>query len=375
VRTRLAAVLIVVVFFACTTDRTRRGYLRENAARFTEPPARPVIVVPGFGVSRLFDPVTGRFVWGTAHAMVQRRYADDLELDATDRLVPRGFVGSRGPINIAWQLTEALRKYGGYTRDRDLYAFAYDWRRSARDNANELAKFIENVRRAHGGTKVDLVTHSAGALVGLAYVKLVARDDVEHLVLIAPTRRGVADAFRLLVRGEQFLRRSFTPAMAATWPSVYELLPEDEKFVIDAHGNAVPIWSDGLSARRDRARKRRAESPSLQMAARRFRDELRDSPLPADVQMTIIAGDCVPTTRRVLARDDGTYAFYREELRENERALESAMFEPGDGTVPVSSATAGEDALLFCDGHQGIASDPNVHRALIRVLRTATLRR
>jgi hypothetical protein len=29
----------------------------------------------------------------------------------------------------------------------------------------------------------------------------------------------------------------------------------------------------------------------------------------------------------------------------------------------------GGEAHLFCDGHQGIAVDPNVHRALVRVLR------
>lgn len=45
------------------------------------------------------------------------------------------------------------------------------------------------------------------------------------------------------------------------------------------------------------------------------------------------------------------------------------LFEPGDGTVPVSSARAGGGAILFCDGHQGIAADPSVHRAVIRTLR------
>ncbi len=45
------------------------------------------------------------------------------------------------------------------------------------------------------------------------------------------------------------------------------------------------------------------------------------------------------------------------------------VFEPGDGTVPVSSARPGGEALLFCDGHQGMATDPNVHRTLIRLLR------
>src|SRR5688500_2149457 len=73
VRARLTLFLVLVVLAGCTTDRTRRGYLRENAARFDARPARPVIVVPGFGVSRLFDPATGRFAWGTAHAMMQRR--------------------------------------------------------------------------------------------------------------------------------------------------------------------------------------------------------------------------------------------------------------------------------------------------------------
>ncbi len=41
----------------------------------------------------------------------------------------------------------------------------------------------------------------------------------------------------------------------------------------------------------------------------------------------------------------------------------------GDGTVPVSSASAGGEATLFCDGHQGIVTDPNVVRTLVRILR------
>jgi prepilin-type processing-associated H-X9-DG protein len=37
--------------------------------------------------------------------------------------------------------------------------------------------------------------------------------------------------------------------------------------------------------------------------------------------------------------------------------------------VPVSSARAGGGAMLFCDGHQGIVTDPSVVRALVRILR------
>lgn len=363
--------LALVACVSCTTDRTRRGYLRANAEQFTTPPARPVIIVPGFGVSRLFDPVTRRFAWGTAHAMVQRRYADDLDLpaQARDRLIPRGFAGSRGPINIAWQFSAALRQYGGYTIDRDLYTFAYDWRLSARDNAARLADFVDDVRRSRGDGRVDIVTHSAGAMVGLAYAKLLPERSsgaVEHLVLVAPVQRGVPDAFRLLAQGERFIRRSFAPAMAATWPSVPELLPEEGRFLVDTAGRPVDFDAWDVASW---ARIGLTIDPRLLADARRFRDEIRERPLPAGVKLTVIAGDCVPTTKRVLMRGDRTFAFYRAQLRGDELRLARELFEPGDGTVPVSSALAGGDALLFCDGHQGIASDPNVHRALIRLLR------
>jgi hypothetical protein len=49
--------------------------------------------------------------------------------------------------------------------------------------------------------------------------------------------------------------------------------------------------------------------------------------------------------------------------------LARTLFEPGDGTVPVSSARNGAAAELFCDGHQGIATDPNAVRSIVRALR------
>ena len=330
-------------------------------------------MIPGFGVSRLYDPVEDVYVWGTGHATVRTRYADDLDLPVLaddsighDRLVPRGFTGSRGPINIAYQLTEGLRRYGRYVEGESVFPFDYDWRLSARDNAARLAAFID---RISPHARVDLVTHSAGAIVALTYVKLQhGADRVEHLVLIAPTRRGVIDAFRVLVRPERFIRRVFTPQMVETWPAIPDLLPEDGRFLVDAKGGAVDF--DAWQPRSWRAIL--ATTPAFERAiveARIFRDELRAAPMPPDVKTTVIAGDCVETARRVLMRSDGSFVFYPGELRRDERALQKELFEPGDGTVPISSARTGGDAILFCDGHQGIASDPNVLHTLVGVLR------
>jgi hypothetical protein len=202
------AVVAAIISLSCTTDATRRGYLRAIATTYGAPP-RPAIIVPGFGVSRLLDPVTHRYVWGTGRATFQTHYEDDLDLPVDDagnvghdRLIPNGYVGSRGP----------------------------------------------------------------GA------------------------------------------------------------------------------------------------------RARILRDDLNRPPVAAGVHVSVIAGDCVATARRVLMRRDGTFAFYPSELWPSERKLSVSMFEPGDGTVPISSAKA-YDAMIVCDGHQGIATDPSVHRAILRTLR------
>ncbi|HVE70432.1 MAG TPA: alpha/beta fold hydrolase [Thermoanaerobaculia bacterium] len=268
-----------------TNDRTRRGYLRANVEHLGAPP-RPVIVIAGFGVTRLLDPVTGRHVWGTPRAVWQREFPDDLDLDPQDRLIPAGWVGSRGPINTGWQLSISLRKFGGYTLDRDLHPFYYDWRRPARDNARLLAELIERVR---GNGKVDLVTHSAGAIVALA----LESEHVENVVMVAPVQSGSLEAFRVFARPERFLRRTFSPDIVATWPFVFELLPENGRVFVDENGRSLhrDLWDP----------KSWPVDVSTQLAnARAFRASLRKP----KAKVHVIAGDCVPTAIRVLARRD-----------------------------------------------------------------------
>lgn len=279
--------------------------------------------------------------------MWHTRYEDDLDLDPDDRLIPMGWAGSRGPINTGWQLSIALQKFGGYTAGVDVFPFYYDWRRPARHNAKLLEELIERVR---AGGQVDLVTHSAGSVVAMA----LDSPHVENIIMVAPVRYGTIEAFRLFMRPERFVRRTFPPEMVATLPFVFELLPEDGRVFVDEEGNLLDrdLWSAEAWLPLSNA--------SVLRNARAFRDELR-SP---EAKVTMLSGDCLPTAHKILARRDGTYAFYPSDLRENEQHLAKLLFAPGDGT-----ALADPDAMLFCSGHQGLAADPSVHRAIIRALR------
>jgi hypothetical protein len=92
------------------------------------------------------------------------------------------------------------------------------------------------------------------------------------------------------------------------------------------------------------------------------------APLP-DTPLKVIAGDCVLTARYAvrLDRGGGGWGFYPGEVGEEPDRLRR-IFDLGDGTVPRSSSAPDGRASFFCDGHQGLAMDPNVHREILRFL-------
>ncbi|MFA6955179.1 MAG: hypothetical protein WC538_04820 [Thermoanaerobaculia bacterium] len=393
-----------------------------RAPRFT--PTRPVVVIPGFGNSKLWDPAAESYVWGTPGTTIFTRYDDDLDLPfdtATgrfgfDNLVPRGgFAGSRGPVNIAWRISHGLVKRGSYhwmhsgelpADNADIHPFAFDFRLSAVDNARRLDAFIDDIRVRHRdpALKVDIIAFSAGGMVALTYAKLgtadldrpdtwdagsrAAASKMATMLLVATPQEGTNESIRVLFRGEKIIRREWPQEMMATFPSIAEMLPEARFPLVDETGRQVAfdvwsaadwrelrfgIYSDGVKAsfggRGDEwSAIERGFRASLTRAAR-FREALRTRPFPEGVQVTALAGDCIPTARQVLLRRDGTLAFYPSELLPGERHLESVLFVPGDGSISADSATAQIGwSEFFCRGHQGIASDAGAHEAMLSAL-------
>jgi pimeloyl-ACP methyl ester carboxylesterase len=408
------ALLAGLALSGCMTyNGTRRAHL-ERLSEYLPEPERPVIVIPGFGNSRLYDKESGQTVWGHTTNLVRTRYSDDLDLpvDADtlefglDNLLPDGgFAGARASFNIAFTLSSALQDYGRYLDGGDrpeaiaaVHTFAYDWRLSATTNARRLDELIDSIRAAHlpQAPRVDLVAHSAGGLVALAYLKLgvmepdaspdqidlasrLAASKVASVTLLGVPQLGTNEAVRALARGDRLLFRELSPAMMASFPSIPEMLPADGKIFIDEDGRPVDldvwdvstweklgfaIWSEDPSPAA-----RAAFARSLERA-RRLQKLLVERPIPEGVRQIAIASDCVPTATRVLLRADRSLAFYPSELRAGEQGLGLRMFAPGDGSIEARSALGHSESTthVFCAGHHAIVGDPSALRTMLRGL-------
>ncbi len=73
-----------------------------------------------------------------------------------------------------------------------LYGFNYAWWRDVDDSASRLGRFVEAVRAETGCTELDLVCHSLGGLVAMAYVTAGGGPRVRRVVTIASPHGGVA---------------------------------------------------------------------------------------------------------------------------------------------------------------------------------------
>ncbi len=72
-----------------------------------------------------------------------------------------------------------------------IYGFNYLWSNAVSASTARLATFVEEVRRAHGVEKVDIVAHSLGGVISLEYLRGAGAARVRRCVTIASPHAGV----------------------------------------------------------------------------------------------------------------------------------------------------------------------------------------
>lgn len=125
---------------------------------------------------------------------------------------------------------------------RPWYVFAYDWRRDNTESAARLAEFVKDVRGRHASQTIDIVAHSMGGLVTLAALHD-GLDGIGQVIFAgSPFRGGVGFLDDMHAGTRTGLNGAvLSPAVLATFPSVYTFFPLHGARLLDADGNAMEV--------------------------------------------------------------------------------------------------------------------------------------
>lgn len=367
-----------------------------------------IVFVPGIMGSELHDSRDGHVVWGTFWAGgawddTLRDLALPLAIDrpvseVRDSLVPGGqllvvdLALASGPIHaraypgVFEGLVKALTESGTHhtpealtiqdaMSGRDpIIGFGYDWRRDIASEVQRLHEVIvaasEERRLRTGNPRIDIVAHSMGTQLVRWYLQYgtspVPSDGslpeltwagvryVERVLLVGAPNLGEARTLEVMLHGaeEHPLLPTYPPAVLATFPGAFELLPRprDKRVVWADNGEAVDVYDaalwealhwgpfaddqdealrallPGVATRSERLALLRKHMAACLEHARRFHEALdRSAAPPPELRIHSFVGDGHPTPAV---------------LRVNRRTgkVKWARAAPGDGMATRASA-------------------------------------
>jgi len=342
-------------------------------------PERPVILIPGILGSKLC--IGAQVVWGTLDAFHEFSRLDLLAPNANS-VVPCGLVDKINVLGPFWAvhqydfLLKELERLG-YAKNRDLFVFVYDWRKSNFESARLLKEFVDGEPSLRNG-EFDIVAHSMGGLVTQIYLRRnIGSERVRKVIYLGTPFRGAMNSMGTLsdgwgafgntvLGGIDTIRR-----VLLSFESFYELLPRydsccrmgrpdvpGELTYLDILNPAIWRRYEWLPAEyKDGVRATHFDKGISQAKAL---DAILSVPPSVDVQERRIAGDAIAT--RLYLYVSSTLPSWKQWSFTSSR---------GDGTVPVWSA-AGSNDLSASDPsfaeHATIFHDAWVANKLMREL-------
>lgn len=333
---------------------------------------KPVIFIPGFPASELFQQSTGRTVFPPSlqdllNSERKKRLVELLTRPDPGRDIIAG-PPIRRVIEIAKQaesLYDILRLRFGYTIDSgdNFRAIGWDWRLAVDDAAVQAAIANAIVTLSAGGQRVVVILHSTGGLVFRRLLEsqpqLAAR--IEHILAFGVPWAGNLKAFRYLTHGAATgpfflqLSRTQTRAVMRRAQAAYDLCPPDpaKTAMVDRDGNPLnlvtrgnaqigPMVATNWIPSADADMHARARSADQRLGTRTNQILLAGG--TATPPITNIAGWGVETEVRCVVDADGGVEF--NPLVRNRPVGDE---KDGDGTVALKSAAwlAGASVQTF----------------------------
>jgi len=208
---------------------------------------RPVIFVPGLMGSELWR--GNERIWPNVKILFKKPgvllYPDQTGLE------PRGIVQEVVIVPNLLKLEQYSRMGDylvedlGYTRGKDFFEYAYDWREDVRISSRKLAQFVDGLPIKPPFT---IIAHSLGTLVTRYYVECIGgKHKVDRILLMGGPHQGTPKAITSLMLGPQVLPFGLLgerlKEVLATFPTAYQVLPQ-YACGTDQNGVSVNFFKD-----------------------------------------------------------------------------------------------------------------------------------
>lgn len=314
----------VTVKLGYATIIFKKGFTEQHltiaGTSFKMPNRHPVVFVPGIMGSELW--LGKERIWPNLKLLFKE--PEFLKYPGLPGIEPRGIlqevvvVPNLIKLEQYSQLGDYLVEDLGYTRGKDFFEFAYDWRQDIRLTAKQLSQFID----ALPVKPIKLVAHSLGTLVSRYYVeRLGGKDKVDKLILMGGPHLGTPAAVSSLLFGPDVLPFGLMGEtlrkVISTFYTSYQILPV-YACGVDQFGQSYNFMKDDSWLA--------PEQKVLWQAARDFKRELG---LSTSVPTTCIFGYGQKTVDRIKLH------------RNPEQKITQSVYESrtnGDGSVPENSA-------------------------------------
>jgi pimeloyl-ACP methyl ester carboxylesterase len=119
-----------------------------------------------------------------------------------------GIMSGANLANDQWGMLPFLHVYdglmesikdAGYVENKDLFLYTYDWRKPIWTTAGLFGEFIDNVvlPKNPDTTKVNIVGHSMGGLIGRAYFQSTNGNRVNKLITVGSPHQGSTKVYKI----------------------------------------------------------------------------------------------------------------------------------------------------------------------------------
>lgn len=110
-----------------------------------------------------------------------------------------------------WQLNPIVNEYKGivntlknlgYEESKNLFVFAYDWRKPVLEIVDDLNNFVNDSSTSLKTSRFSIIGHSLGGLIGRIYLQKFSNSNINKLITVGSPHYGTSQTYKIVEAGE-----------------------------------------------------------------------------------------------------------------------------------------------------------------------------